>query len=259
MPNFRSSISRAASAGRLRFNDGRLPFWIFDPGRRVPGTRVLDYLALARLLWPAPGKTVGEVIACEGVLYERLVEPLLLAALNIDPPQGSAKLAAAVIRETLAAGGRACRPLIAREGLGATLIEPALALSCSSAASTCASSISCARSRFGDGARRGARFRRRDRRARRRRRGHSRGAALYRGVAGARPRRADRIPRHRQCAFPHRAAGRTAADPRRAQRHDRMAVRLSGPAVGHDQRRRPADSIPRARNWRRRSGARSRA
>src|SRR6478672_4786270 len=26
----------------LRFNDGRLPFWIFDPGRRVPGTRAAD-------------------------------------------------------------------------------------------------------------------------------------------------------------------------------------------------------------------------
>src|ERR1700691_5133501 len=28
----------------LRFNDGRLPFWILDPGRRVPGTRALDYV-----------------------------------------------------------------------------------------------------------------------------------------------------------------------------------------------------------------------
>ena len=111
----------------LRFNDGRVPFWIFDPGRRVPGTRVLDYAALARLLWAPAGKTVGEVITCDGALYRRLVEPLLLAALNIDPPQGAAKLAAAVIRETLAAGGRACRPLIARDGLGVTLIEPALA------------------------------------------------------------------------------------------------------------------------------------
>jgi hydroxysqualene dehydroxylase len=112
----------------LRFNDGRLPWWIFDPGRRVPGTRVLDYAPLARLLWPPPGKTVGEVIDCEGLLYQRLVEPLLLAALNIEAPHGAARLAAAVIRETLAIGGRACRPLIAREGLGATLIEPALAL-----------------------------------------------------------------------------------------------------------------------------------
>ena len=111
----------------LRFNDGRLPFWVFDSTRRVPGTHALDYLPLAKLLWASPGKSVGEVIACEGTLYRRLVEPLLLAALNIDPPQGSARLASAVIRETLASGGRACRPLVARDGLGPTLIEPALA------------------------------------------------------------------------------------------------------------------------------------
>jgi hydroxysqualene dehydroxylase len=111
----------------LKFNDGPLPFWIFDPRRRVPGTRPLDYLSLARLLWARAGESVGDVIACKGVLYERLVEPLILAALNIDPPQGSARLAAAIVRETLAVGGRACRPLIAREGLSPTLIEPALA------------------------------------------------------------------------------------------------------------------------------------
>jgi squalene-associated FAD-dependent desaturase len=110
----------------LRFNASRLPFWMFDPRRRVPGTRARDYLAVARLLWPKPDTTVGDTIACNGVLYSALIEPLLLAALNIDPPQGSAKLAAAVIRETLAAGGRACRPLIARDGLAPTLIEPAL-------------------------------------------------------------------------------------------------------------------------------------
>jgi hydroxysqualene dehydroxylase len=111
----------------LRLNDGRVPFWIFDPARRIPGTHIVDYLALAHLLWPPAGKTVGDVISCKGTLYRRLVEPLLLAALNIDPPRGSAKLAAAIIRETLAAGGAACRPLIARDGLSPTLIEPALA------------------------------------------------------------------------------------------------------------------------------------
>ena len=112
----------------LRFNDGPVPFWIFDSRRRVPGTSPLDYLPLARLLWAPAGKTVGEVIACKGILYERLVEPLIVAALNIDAPLGAARLAGAIVRETLAVGGRACRPLIAREGLGATLIEPALAL-----------------------------------------------------------------------------------------------------------------------------------
>jgi squalene-associated FAD-dependent desaturase len=112
---------------KLRFNDGRIPFWVLDPGRRVPDTRILDYAPLARLLWPPSGKPVGEVIACKGVLYDRLVEPLLVAALNIDAPLGAARLAGAIIRETLAVGGRACRPLIAREGLGATMVEPALA------------------------------------------------------------------------------------------------------------------------------------
>jgi hydroxysqualene dehydroxylase len=122
------SFADAASGQRwtLRINDGRLPWWIFDPARRLPGTRALDYAPLARLLWARSGKSVGETISCKGLLYQRLVEPLLLAALNIDPPHGSAKLASAVIRETIAAGGRACRPLVAREGLGPTLIEPAL-------------------------------------------------------------------------------------------------------------------------------------
>jgi squalene-associated FAD-dependent desaturase len=110
----------------LRMNEGRVPWWILDPSKRVPGTHARDYLKLARLLWPPAGKPIGEVIACSGPLYARLVEPLLLAALNIEPPQGSAKLAGAVLRETLAAGGAACRPLIARDGLGTTLIEPAL-------------------------------------------------------------------------------------------------------------------------------------
>jgi squalene-associated FAD-dependent desaturase len=110
----------------LRFNDGRLPLWVFDPKRRVPGTRALDYLSMAPLLLGRPDRTVGETVACKGALYSGLIEPLLLAALNIDPPQGSARLAAAVIRETLAAGGRACRPLIARDGLAPTLVEPAV-------------------------------------------------------------------------------------------------------------------------------------
>jgi hydroxysqualene dehydroxylase len=128
-PSAEFNFADLASGERwtLRFNDGPIPFWVFDPARRVPGTRVLDYLPLARLLWAPAGKAVGEVIACQGILYQRLVEPLIVAALNIDAPDGSARLAGAIVRETLAVGGRACRPLIAREGLGTTLIEPALA------------------------------------------------------------------------------------------------------------------------------------
>src|SRR5664280_1717549 len=34
----------------LRANNGRIPWWIFDRNRRVPGTRARDYLSILRLL-----------------------------------------------------------------------------------------------------------------------------------------------------------------------------------------------------------------
>jgi squalene-associated FAD-dependent desaturase len=113
---------------QLDLGDGRLPLWVFDKARRVPDTALRDYLALMPLIWAGSGKLVGDAIPCRGTLYQRLVQPLLLAALNVDPPEGSAGLAGAIVRETLLAGGQACRPLIARDGLSAVLVEPAIKL-----------------------------------------------------------------------------------------------------------------------------------
>ena len=113
---------------QLDLGDGRLPLWVFDEARRVPDTSLRDYLALMPLIWAGTDKLVGKAIPCEGTLYQRLVQPLLLAALNVDPPEGSAGLAGAIVRETLLAGGQACRPLIARDGLSSVLIEPAIKL-----------------------------------------------------------------------------------------------------------------------------------
>ena len=110
----------------VRPNDGPLPWWVFVPSRRVPGTRAADYLTLAKLLRSRPGETIAARMACEGPLYERLWQPFLLAALNLDPPEGAAHLAGAVIRETLAKGGRSCRPLVAADGLSAAFVDPAL-------------------------------------------------------------------------------------------------------------------------------------
>src|SRR5215210_1149957 len=110
----------------LRPNAGRLPAWIFSSRRRVPGTRMRDYLSIMRLLRAQPNAPISSVMNCSGAVYERLWRPFLLAALNTDPPQAASGLAAAVVRETLMAGGRAYRPLIAREGLSAALVDPAL-------------------------------------------------------------------------------------------------------------------------------------
>ncbi len=111
---------------KLSIGKGRWPSWLFDAARRVPGTKVSDYLEVVPLMWAGRRKTVTDVIPCEGALYKRLWEPLFLAALNTDPREGSAKLAGAILRKTLARGGAACRPLVA-EGLSAAFVEPALA------------------------------------------------------------------------------------------------------------------------------------
>ena len=110
----------------VRPNDGLVSWWILDPKRRVPGTQARDYLSFFHLMRSPENAAVGDVLDCSGPLYERLTRPLLLAALNTEPREASAKLAAAVIRETLAAGGRNYRPMIAHTGLSEAFVEPAL-------------------------------------------------------------------------------------------------------------------------------------
>jgi squalene-associated FAD-dependent desaturase len=108
----------------LRPNAGRLPWWVLAQGRRVPGTSPRDYLAFARL---AGDKAIGEVVPPEGVLWDRLIAPLMVSALNTPAAEGSAELAGAIVRETLMKGGRACRPRIASPSLAAAFVDPALA------------------------------------------------------------------------------------------------------------------------------------
>lgn len=109
----------------LRLDPGRIPFWIFDPKRRVPGTSWRDYLALLRLR-RARG-TVAEAIGDAGPVYRRLLEPLAIAALNTMPEEAYAPLMQAIVAQTLGAGGAACRPLVPAEGLSESFVDPALA------------------------------------------------------------------------------------------------------------------------------------
>jgi squalene-associated FAD-dependent desaturase len=117
---------KTAERWTVRLSEGRLPLWIFDSSRRVPGTRWRDYLSLAPLLTARADQSMTDAMRCPPALYERLIRPLFLAVLNTEPTDGSARLAGAVIRETLVPGGRACHPLIAVHGLDAAFISPAL-------------------------------------------------------------------------------------------------------------------------------------
>src|SRR6185312_5936433 len=63
----------------LRPNLGRVPWWVLSRTRRVPGTRVADYLALLRLRRIRNDAAVATSLRND-TLYRRLVEPLAIAA-----------------------------------------------------------------------------------------------------------------------------------------------------------------------------------
>lgn len=110
----------------LRPDDGPVPWWILHADRRVPGTRLSDYLAFLVLMRRHPGRRIDEVVRRDTVLWEKFLRPVLLSALNTAPEAASADLAGAVVRETFAKGGRHMRPLISSPSLAAAFIDPAV-------------------------------------------------------------------------------------------------------------------------------------
>jgi squalene-associated FAD-dependent desaturase len=110
----------------LRPDDGPVPWWILHASRRVPGTRLRDYLGLLALMGHHPGRRIDEIVRCDTVLWETFLRPVLLSALNTPPEGASADLAGAIVRETFAKGGRHMRPLVASPNLAAAFVDPAL-------------------------------------------------------------------------------------------------------------------------------------
>jgi len=127
-PEYPFFDAASGQAWTIRMSPGRLPRWIFDADARVPGTQPADYLFMLPLFLAKPGRTVNESMRARGRVWELLARPLLRTMLNADPSEASASLAANMLRETLAAGGQACRPLVATSGLAHAFVDPALRL-----------------------------------------------------------------------------------------------------------------------------------
>ena len=113
-------------AWTLDLGRGRIPWWVLMPSKRVPGSKIRDYWGSRGLASASPEASVEDVFAGTGVLYERFWKPLAIAVLNTEPEHASAALLKPVMSETLGQGGQACRPVIARRGLGFSFAEPAV-------------------------------------------------------------------------------------------------------------------------------------
>jgi squalene-associated FAD-dependent desaturase len=111
----------------LKPSRGRIPWWLLDAERRAPGTTPRSYLSALKLIQARPSDTVADLIPPGTALYRNFWEPLTVAALNTAPDRAAAILMRSVLLETFLKGADACRPLIARDSLADTLVDPALA------------------------------------------------------------------------------------------------------------------------------------
>jgi len=106
---------------------GRSPLWIFRKGRGVPGAGLGDIWDAIKVRFFSRGKRLDQCVRRERALYDRFWRPLTLAALNTPVEMASAWLLGAVLRETFFLGQSFCRPMVAKEGLSESLVNPALA------------------------------------------------------------------------------------------------------------------------------------
>lgn len=106
---------------------GRLDLVGLTPARwwanPPPGFGLADAARLLRLVTLARDRPVAAV-AGDGAFSRAVLTPLTVAALNTPPAEASARRLGLVLRRLLAPG--AGRLLVARQGLGPDLIEPAL-------------------------------------------------------------------------------------------------------------------------------------
>ncbi len=111
----------------VRPNDGPIPWWILMRSRRIPGTRPVCYLSALHLALAGRDSTIGDCLDTDNTLWHRFWEPLTVAVMNTPPEGASAQLMWTVFKASFMRGARHCRPMMARDGLSVSFVDPALA------------------------------------------------------------------------------------------------------------------------------------
>ncbi|MDP6427257.1 MAG: hydroxysqualene dehydroxylase HpnE [Rhodospirillales bacterium] len=111
----------------VRPSAGRIPWWLLVPGRRVPGGRLVDYLAIMRIARAGEDAPLTDFIDAASPMFQRFWQPLARAVLNTEAEEASAALIGRMLAETLMKSAEASRPYLAPKGLSAALIDPGVA------------------------------------------------------------------------------------------------------------------------------------
>lgn len=110
----------------VRPNNGRVPWWVFDEKRRIKNTKPKDYLSILKILRAGPDAKIASLVDSSSVLYHRFWEPMTVGVLNTEPEVASAQLLANVLKQSFAAGGQQCIPLIPKIGLSESFVLPCI-------------------------------------------------------------------------------------------------------------------------------------
>ena len=110
----------------VRMNEGHMPWWLFDAKRRVPGTKITDYLSALKVMNAEAEDTVAAVLDTSATIYRRFWEPLAVAALNTEPENASATMLANIFAQSFGSGGKGCRPMVPKIGLSESFVQPCL-------------------------------------------------------------------------------------------------------------------------------------
>jgi squalene-associated FAD-dependent desaturase len=112
-----------ARARRLS-RTGLSPWSWIARDKRPPGMSAADLPRLARLAAPFADRPIGPLFA-GSALHDHLIEPLTVAVLNTPVARASSARLGQALRRVMQPGG--ARLMVARNGLGPDLIDPAIA------------------------------------------------------------------------------------------------------------------------------------
>ena len=107
-------------------NKGIIQWSLLSAKNRVPGSSIGEYLRGLSLAWAGPNKTVSQCLKGKGPLFEKFWDPMAVSVLNTESDTASAQLLWPVLRETFGRGASACVPMIVRDGLSESFVDPAL-------------------------------------------------------------------------------------------------------------------------------------
>jgi squalene-associated FAD-dependent desaturase len=128
LPEAAFPFADLATGARWTVRVPATPFGVWRADALPPGAGRARALAdLAGLMAAGRGRTVAQAVRGRGALWRGFWEPLAVAVLNAPPETASAPLLRAALRRSFLKGAAAASPVIAPKGLGAALIDPAVA------------------------------------------------------------------------------------------------------------------------------------